>query len=65
MTICIEPMFTLGSGDSFIDSDGWTAKTKDKSLASTSIRISLSHLTTEPEIDEFLKIFDKCYKEMI
>ena len=41
------------------------ALTKDKSLASTSIRISLSHLTTEPEIDEFLKIFDKCYKEMI
>lgn len=41
------------------------ALTKDKSLASTSIRISLSHLTTESEIDEFLKIFDKCYKEMV
>ena len=41
------------------------ALTKDKSLASTSIRISLSHLTTEEEIDEFLKIFDKCYKEMV
>ena len=41
------------------------ALTKDKSLASTSLRISLSHLTTEEEIDEFLKIFDKCYKEMI
>ena len=41
------------------------ALTKDKSLASTSIRISLSHLTKESEIDEFLKIFDKCYKEMI
>ena len=41
------------------------ALTKDKSLASTSIRISLSHLTKEKEIEEFLKIFDKCYKEMI
>ena len=41
------------------------ALTKDKGLASTSIRISLSHLTTKEEIEEFLKIFDKCYKEMI
>lgn len=41
------------------------ALTKDKSLAATSIRISLSHLTKEFEIDEFLKIFDKCYKEMM
>lgn len=41
------------------------ALTKDKSLASTSLRISLSHLTTKEEIDKFLKIFDKCYKEMI
>ena len=41
------------------------ALTRDKSLASTSIRISLSHLTTEFEIDEFLRIFDICYKEMV
>lgn len=41
------------------------ALTKDKLLASTSIRISLSHLTKESEIDEFLNIFDKCYKELI
>ena len=41
------------------------ALTRDKMLASTSIRISLSHLTKEEEIDEFLKIFDECYKEMI
>ena len=41
------------------------ALTKDKTLASTSIRISLSHLTKEEEIDEFLKIFDKCYKDLI
>ena len=41
------------------------ALTRDKSLASTSIRISLSHLTTESEIDEFLRIFEKCYKELV
>lgn len=41
------------------------ALTKDKGLASTSIRISLSHLTQEEEIDAFLEIFDKCYKELI
>ena len=41
------------------------ALTKDKNLASTSIRISISHLTKESEIDDFLAIFDKCYKEML
>lgn len=41
------------------------ALTKDKTLASTSLRISLSHLTTNEEIDKFLSIFDKCYKELI
>ncbi len=40
------------------------ALTKDKSLATTSIRVSLSHLTTDEEIDLFLKTFDKCYKEL-
>lgn len=38
------------------------ALTKDKSLASTSLRISISHLTTKKEIEEFLKIFDECIK---
>ena len=41
------------------------ALTKDKTLASTSIRISLSHLTKEEEINEFLEIFGKCYKEVV
>ncbi len=40
------------------------ALTKDKLLASTSLRISISHLTTEEEVNEFLQIFDKCYKEL-
>lgn len=40
------------------------ALTKDKNLASSSVRISLSHLTKEEEINEFFKVFDKCYKEL-
>jgi cysteine desulfurase len=39
------------------------ALTHDKSLASTSLRLSLSHLTTEEELEEFYKAFDSCYKE--
>lgn len=33
MTFAIEPMITAGSHDVFITEDGWTVKTKDKSLA--------------------------------
>lgn len=40
------------------------ALTKDKELSSGSLRISLSYLTTEEEIDKFLEIFDKCYKKL-
>lgn len=40
------------------------ALTKDKNLASTSLRVSISHLTTEEEIDKFLKIFDNCIEEL-
>lgn len=39
------------------------ALTKDKGLSSSSIRVSISHLTTEEEIDEFLSIFNTIYKE--
>lgn len=38
--------------------------TKDKSLAVSSVRISLSHLTTYEEVREFLEIFDNCLKEI-
>lgn len=38
--------------------------TKNKDYASTSLRISLSHLTTEKEIEEFIKAFDECYKKL-
>lgn len=40
------------------------ALTNDKSLASTSIRVSLSHLTTEEEIEEFLNQLEECIKEL-
>lgn len=40
------------------------ALTRDKSLASSSVRVSLSHLTTEEEIEEFLKSMDECIKEL-
>lgn len=40
------------------------ALTKDKSLASTSIRLSISHLTTEEEINIFTKTFDQYVKEL-
>lgn len=40
------------------------ALTKDKSLASSSLRISLAHLTKQEEIEYFLDEFDKAYKEL-
>ena len=38
--------------------------TKDKSLALTSVRVSISHLTTKEEIEKFLKIFDECIDKL-
>lgn len=40
------------------------ALTKDNNKALNSVRISLSHLTTEQEIDQFKKIFADCYNEI-
>ena len=39
------------------------ALTKDKNLSLSSIRVSISHLTTEEEVDKFLDVFDLIYKE--
>lgn len=39
------------------------ALTKDKALSSSSLRVSISHLTTKNDIDEFLRVFDVMYKE--
>lgn len=38
---------------------------KDSRASKTSIRISLSHLTTEEEINEFIKIFGKVWNELL
>jgi cysteine desulfurase len=40
------------------------AVTKDKKNALYSWRISISHLTTEEEIDDFLKAFHNCYEKL-
>mgnify|MGYP002303002288 CR=1 FL=1 len=36
---------------------------RDRSRALSSMRISLSRLTTKKEVEDFLAIFDECYKE--
>ncbi len=40
------------------------AVSRDRRNALSSWRISLSHLTTDEEIQEFLKAFDACYREL-
>ena len=40
------------------------AVSRNRAQAMNSIRISLSHLTTDEEISEFLDIFKTCYEEM-
>ena len=40
------------------------ALTKDKELSNASLRISLSYLTTELEVEKFLEVFDECYKKL-
>ena len=37
----------------------------DRKNALSSWRISLSHLTTDAELDAFLEIFDACYRELV
>jgi cysteine desulfurase len=39
--------------------------TKDNERSISSLRISLSYLTTEEEINKFLEAFDICYKELV
>jgi len=40
------------------------ALTKDKELSNGSLRISLSYMTTEEEVDKFLSVFDECIKKL-
>lgn len=41
------------------------ALTNDEKKANSSLRISISKLTTKEEIDKFIEVFDKCYKHLI
>lgn len=41
------------------------AVSRDRKNALSSWRISLSHLTTQGEIEEFLLIFDQCYQNLV
>ena len=41
------------------------ALTKDKKAALSTLRISLSHLTTPEDCETFLKCFDNCYKKLL
>ena len=41
------------------------AVSRDRKNALSSWRISLSHLTSEDEIAQFLEAFDSCYKELV
>ena len=45
-------------------SESVLALTNDKERARSSIRISLSYLTTKEELDKFLDIFKKCYEQL-
>lgn len=40
------------------------AVSKNRKNALSSWRISLSHITTEDELNEFIKVFDMCYNEL-
>ena len=40
------------------------ALTHDEERAKSSIRVSISYVTTKEEIDEFIKCFKECYKEL-
>jgi len=40
------------------------AITHDEKRASSTIRISLSYLTTEEEVNKFLDVFDRCYDKL-
>ena len=50
--------------DSNLKSEAVYQLTKDVDRSSSSIRISISHITTKEEIDEFLKCFDICYNKL-
>lgn len=41
------------------------ALTNNKEIAESTLRISISYLTTDDEIEKFMEVFDKCYNQLI
>ena len=60
--IYISTKSACSSADSM--SNAVYAVSKDKDIANHSLRISISYMTTEEEIDKFLLIFSECYKKL-
>lgn len=60
--ICIS---TTTACSSLEESSTLSAITDDKSISTTSIRISISPYTTKEEIDKFLSAFDSVYKSLL
>ncbi len=60
--ICLSTKSACSSSDTM--SDAVYAVTKDRDLAMHSIRISLSYLTTDEEIEEFLRVFKIVYDHL-
>ena len=60
--IYISTKSACSSSDSI--SNAVFALTKDKDLSNASLRVSLSYLTTEEEVNTFLKVFDESYKKL-
>lgn len=61
--IYISTKSACSSSDSI--SNAVYALTKNKELSYQTLRISLSYLTTEEEIDTFLKVFNECYERLL
>ena len=61
--IYISTKSACSSSDSM--SNAVYALTKNKELSYQTLRISLSYLTKEEEIDTFLKVFNECYERLL
>lgn len=60
--VCLSTNTACSSGQ---ESEILKYLTDDKDISTTTIRISLSHLTTEGEIEEFMRIFDRVYNSLL
>lgn len=61
--IYISTKSACSSSDSI--SNAVYALTKDRDISNNSLRISLSYLTTEEEIETFLKVFNESYNKLL